>query len=304
MYIKKFNVKNIYILLRKRGIFLPKSICIKSNNSKVLSYITNELEHFSVSNTYFSCNKFKNFKNVIVHYKGKNSSLFISCLSKILSYLVLDLYENIIIKNLISYDYFYFSHLEQKEIFNLCIDSLNYEDSLDRLELVQSSFFEYLKENKSLNLNGFINFRLAKYIQYLDTIIDICVNKFVIDKEYLEFINLLKTYVLSSPSNSNTVHLIYKNNESILLDENKNIIPINNNVFNMHYLSDISFSSNDYALNNLLTLLPKQLYIHLIDKEDEFINTLESIFDKRISLCHECDICRLYKSQNNLFNRK
>lgn len=305
MYIKCFNVKNIYIILRKKGIFLPKSICIKSNNQQALSYISNELENFNVTNTYFSCNKFKNYKNVIVHYRGKNLLLFLSSLSKILSYLVLDLYENFIIKKLISYDYFYFSPSEQKEIFNLCMESLNYEDSLDRLELVQSSFFEYLKENKNLNLNGFISFRLAKYIKYLDTIVDICVNKFVIDREYLEFVNLLKTYVLSSPSNSSTIHLVYKNNESILLDEDKNIIPINNNIFNLHYLSDISFSSNDYALNNLLTLLPKKLYVHLIDKEDEFINTLENIFDKRISLCHECDICRLYKNQtSNLSNKK
>ena len=42
---------------------------------------------------------------------------------------------------------------EQKEIYNLCIDNLNYEDSLDRLQLIQSSFFEYLIENKNLNLN-------------------------------------------------------------------------------------------------------------------------------------------------------
>lgn len=304
MYIKKFTVKNIYIILRKKGLFLPKSVCIKSNNEQILSYISDELEHFNVDNTYFSCNKFKNFKNVIVHYRGKNLIAFLSSLSKILSYLVLDLYENIIIKNLISYDYFYFSPSEQKEIYDLCIDNLNYEDSLDRLSLVHSSLFEYLKENKTINLSGFINFRLAKYIEYLDTVVDICVNKFVIDREYLEFVNLLKTYVFTSPSNSNTVHLVYKNNESILLDEDKNIIPVNNNIFSMHYLSDISFSSNDYALNNLLTLLPENLYIHLIDKEDEFINTLESIFDGRVSLCHECDICRLYKKENNLFNRK
>lgn len=304
MYIKKFTVKNIYIILRRKGIFLPKSVCIKSNNNQILSYLSNELEHFYLDNTYFSCKKFKNFKNIIVHYTGKKTHLFFSSLSKVLSYLVLDLYENFIIKNLISFDYFYFSPIEQKEIYNLCIDNLNYEDSLNRLQLVQSAFFEYLNENKSLNLHGFVNFRLPKYIEYLDTIIDICVNKYVIDREYLEFVNLLKTYVLSSLSNSNTIHLVYKNNESILLDKDKNIIPINKNIFNVHYLSDISFSSNDYALNNLLTLLPKKLYIHLIDNEDEFITTLLNIFDKKVSVCHDCDICRLYKKHNNnLFNK-
>lgn len=261
---------------------MPKSICIKSNNIKVLSYISNELEHLNIDNTYFSCNKFKNFKNIIIHYKGKNLNHFYSSLSKILSYLILDLYENVIIQKLISYDYFYFTPEEQKEIFELCINNLNYEDSLVRLQMLDSSFFEYIEENKSLNLSGFINFRLSKYIKYLDTIIDMCVNKYVIDREYLEFINLLKAYVFSTPCNSNTIHLIYQNNESTLFDENKNIIPINKNIFNMHYLSDISFSSNDYALNNLLTLLPEHLYIHLISEKDEFIETLENIFDTRV----------------------
>ena len=144
MYIKNFTVKNIYIILRKKGNFLPKSFCIKSNNEHIISYLLNELEHFNVSDTYFSCNKFKNFKNVIIHYKGKSFFTFLSSLSKILSYLVLDLYENNIIKNLISYDYFYFTPIEQKKICNLCIDNLNYEDSLNRLQLIETSFFAYL----------------------------------------------------------------------------------------------------------------------------------------------------------------
>lgn len=263
---------------------MPKSICIKSNNTKVLSYISNELEHLNLDNTYFSCNKFKNFKNIIIHYKGKNLNHLYSSLSKILSYLVLDLYENVIIQKLISYDYFYFTPEEQKEIFTLCVNNLNYEDSLDRLQMLETSFFEYLEENKTLNLSGFINFRLSTYIKYLDTIIDMCVNKYVIDREYLEFINLLNAYVFSTPSSCNIIHLIYKNNESTLLDENKNIIPINNNIFSTHYLSDISFSSNDYALNKLLTLLPEHLYIHLTGEKDEFIETLEGIFGTRVSV--------------------
>ena len=63
------------------------------------------------------------------------------------------------------------------------------------------------------------------------------------------------------------------------------------------YLSDISFSSNDYMLNSLLTLLPRKIYIHLIDNcIDEFINTLNLIFEKRISICTNCNICNFYKN--------
>ena len=62
------------------------------------------------------------------------------------------------------------------------------------------------------------------------------------------------------------------------------------------YVSDISFSSNDYTLNALLTLLPKKIYIHIINgTEDEFINTLKLIFDNRVYICNDCNICNAYK---------
>ncbi len=104
----------------------------------------------------------------------------------------------------------------------------------------------------------------------------------------------------------NVVHLIYSSDKSILLDELKNIIITTDNISKAKYLSDISFSSNDYTLNSLLSLLPKKLYIHLIDNNiDEFINTLKLVFDKKVELCTDCDICTLYKNlEHNLKHSK
>ena len=179
-----------------------KSICIKTNKSQDISYILEELEHLDLDNLYFSCKKFKHYTNIIIHYKGIPISIFFYSISKILTYLVLDLYENLILEKLIDLDYFYFSPSEQDEILNICINNLNYENSLDRFQDIQNSFFDYFQENKRINLSGFINFRLFNYIKYLDSIIDICVNKFIINKEYLEFVNLLKSYISSSHSST------------------------------------------------------------------------------------------------------
>ncbi len=91
--------------------------------------------------------------------------------------------------------------------------------------------------------------------------------------------------------------MIYRNQESILLDDKKDIIEFNNDLVYQKYLSDISFSSNDLALNLLLTLLPQKLYIHVLDEEDDFINTLKLIFDSRVYICTDCDLCNLYKQK-------
>lgn len=156
-------------------------------------------------------------------------------------------------------------------------------------------------EHHSLVLNGFVNFRLKDYKEILDYNVDICVSNFLIEKEYYEFINLLHLYVNSKESSTNILHLIYVNKESILIDDNKNIVSTEDHIFDAKYLSDISFSSNDYCLNTLLNLLPERLNIHLIDNyEDEFINTLKLIFENRVHICNDCDICRVYRLTNNV----
>ena len=80
-----------------------------------------------------------------------------------------------------------------------------------------------------------------------------------------------------------SVHL--SNSETTILDRNKNVISTEESMKNVKYLSDISFSSNDLALNTLLTILPEKIEIHLLDKEDEFINTLKLIFENRVHIC-------------------
>ena len=149
-------------------------------------------------------------------------------------------------------------------------------------------------------LEGFIHFRLPDYKQTLEEIVDFAVNQFIIEKEYTEFIHLLKVYIDSKEPQTKLVHLIYTNGESILLDENKNVIVLDDYIFNAQYLSDISFSSNDFALNTLLSLLPKKIEIHLISVEDEFIQTLKLIFSNRISICTDCNICRTYRVLNHV----
>ena len=277
-----------------------KSICIKSNDSNLLNYLLNELKNIDIKDICFSENRFKNYNNIIIHYKGNNNNLFLSKISSLLSYLVIDEKEQELLERLIFENYFYFNNAERKKILSICFDIMvdNLYDIFDRKYIILfNAFYEYLCLNKSIVLSGFINFRLKDYIHILDEITNEAVNSFIIEKEYLEFISLLKLYINSQPSGCELVHIIYSSSESILLDENKNVIVTSDDVFNAKYLSDISFSSNDYTLNSLLTLVSKKIYIHLVNNYiDEFINTLQLIFENKINLFTDCNICKIYKS--------
>ncbi|MBR0426996.1 MAG: putative sporulation protein YtxC [Clostridia bacterium] len=280
-----------------------KSVCIKLTNQKTVKYLLEELDNFEIENIYFSCKKFKIYYNVIIHYKGKNLNLFLKSLAEMLSFTIIDLYEENIIKNLIKSEYFYFEPYERQKIANITSEDLyELEEAVyppkKRFKIIYQILYDYLNSNRSIILKGFITFRIKAYFETLLEQIDKSVSKFIVEKEYAEFISLLKIYVNSEKSTCKEVHLIYYNFKPILLDENKNIIKIEDDSLSSKYLSDITFSSNDYTLNTLLNLVPKKIHIHLIDENiDEFINTLKLIFEERVDFCNDCEICKIYQKR-------
>ena len=280
-----------------------RSLCIKTNDCDLLNYLLNELKYTDLDNICFSENEFKSYKNVIIHYLGNNEPLFLSKISSILSFLVIDELEEELLNRLLLQNYFYFDSVERNKILSICFDYMadDFTNLFDKkFNFLHDAFYEFLSHNKAIVLNGFINFRIKDYMAILDDVVSNSVNHFVIEKEYLEFISLLKLYINSQNYGCELVHIVFSKSESILLDENKNLILVTDDIFKAKYLSDISFSSNDYILNSLLNLLPKKIYIHLIEgyTNDEFVNTLQLVFENRVNLCTDCDICTLYKNTN------
>ena len=169
-----------------------KSICIKTNNSDLIQYLLNELNDLELEQVYFSCRKFKHYNNIII------------------------------LQN-----YFYFDNAEREQILNLCFDIMANDFSIifdKKFKSLSNSFYDFLYYNKSLVLNGFINFRIKSYLEILDDIVNEAVNNFIIEKEYLEFVSLLKLYINSQESNCKIVHIIYSNSESkLFLFQMKNL---------------------------------------------------------------------------------
>lgn len=278
-----------------------KSFCIKNNNNIILDYLLSEIQNINLEDTFVSQNSFKYYKNIIVHYKGRNERQFIFELSNILTDCIMRFYEKNIVKRIINCDFFYFDSREKSLIYNNCFEILDSKDTKDyaeRKEKIFSCLVDYISVHKFFILDGFVNFRLFEYNSLIGECVNVAVNKFIIDKEYKEFIELLRGYINSQKNRTDTIHMIYSNADPILLDENQNILVYDNQFEHPKYLSDITFSSKDYCLNALLNLLPRRVVVHLLVEEDEFVETLGLIFDKRLEICKECNICKTFTLLN------
>lgn len=274
-----------------------RSICIKTNTPQIITYISNEIAQLKCEEIQYSINTFSNYDNIILHYSGKDISLFIQTISHILSFTVIDEFEENIFIQLLNRHYCYFGKNEISTILSNCFSVL--ADDFNELfnkkfNLLQNSFSEYLLENKAIILDGFVTFRLKEYFNVLDTILTEAINIFLIEKEYTDFVSLLREYISEELPLYDIIHLVYspEDNSISLFDDNYNILPVNKDIQNIKYLSDISFSTNDLVLNTLLSNIPKKLIIHVPNGGiNEFISTLILIFNTRTSICSNCKLC-------------
>ena len=283
------------------------SLCIKTNNNTAIDYLMVNIAKINLDDIVFVKKIFSKYTNIIIHYRGNNIPEFYKELASVITNCIIDKYEDSIIYKLLLLNYFYFDEIDMNIIKNNCkllienkhSDTVSVETNIaNRTKYLWASVLRYISYNKSIFLDGFITFRTGEYINCLDEILDFAVSQFVVNREYAEFIEMLKIYISYRTPCTEIIHLIYLNEEAILLDKQKNVITLAKNNLDKCYLSDISFSTNDYALNSLLTLLPSKLIIHLISPADDFINTLQVIFGNSASICTDCEICKIYKSLN------
>lgn len=201
------------------------SICLKSTNKIHLNYIAQKFEDVTLPEIYYSQKRFKIYNNFIIHYLGINKNEFYNIFFNILSSFIIDNFENLFISRLLNFDYFYFSNIEKNHIKENTINIMNNsENANQKKHILYNTLKFYFSNNSICILDGFINFRLYDYKNFINQILEKAINDYVLKKEYIEYVDLLSEYINLQDSQSSAIHLIYTDSTKILLDDSNNII--------------------------------------------------------------------------------
>jgi len=219
-----------------------------------------------------------------------------NCLADI----IIDEWEARIIRKIIRDNFFYYNEEEKHSILTKAREILSptgreaYHQKLRR-EKVMAKITEYLELNKELILEGFINFRLKDYQNELEEIVNSAVDEFLLEKEYNEFVRLLKYFVDIQESRVDQVKIIFKKNGKFVLLDSKDK-PLTHECLEglMVDLLENDINYDDLLISALITLAPKEVEIHLEKevKEGDTIKTIRSVFGRRVSQCPGCEKCR------------
>ncbi|SKA83669.1 putative sporulation protein YtxC [Clostridium sp. USBA 49] len=242
-------------------------------------------------------------------YDSKLTKIFNFYMADILYDLVIDEFYKKEIHNFITNTYFFLKYDEIKEIKNLSLKALKNKGPItnenmvfyrNRKNSIIQKITDCIEENKEININGFIRFRMKEFINDLESIIDKVVENYMVEKEYSEFIKLLKYFVDLQESKIEKINIIIEGNENYILQDG-----FGNDIMDILFsdLSDDKFSGaisiDDMLISALITNAPKNIIIH--GKENcsnkEILDTITSVFGDRVKFCDKCNMCKNIKSK-------
>jgi putative sporulation protein YtxC len=239
-------------------------------------------------------------------------NIFNLYMANILYNVVIDEFSKKELQSFLSDTYFFLKYDEIKEIKNLSMEALKSEGAIlneymvyfrNRKNSILEKIIECVEENKEINIKGFITFRMKEFKEDLEGIIDKVVEKYMVEKEYNEFINLLKYFVEIQDSKIEKVNIIVQKDGSyIFMDgDGKDIMNL--------LLSELSeakyngaVSMDDLLISGLITNAPRRLTIHGEENciNREIIDTIKNVFGDRVSFCESCEMCQKSKTKVKL----
>ena len=216
-------------------------------------------------------------------------------IADIVTDLILNDMQKEIIERIIRDEFFYFEKEDMKhickEVLAAILGERNGENRLSGLKnswhsRIRERLIEHLDTNSEIIIEGFIRFRLKDFTKELIQGIGSIADELLIEKEYNEFIKLLRYFVEILEPKISVVHVVVEDDRRyVLLDDSYRVI--NNDILKelAKEISDKEISYDDLLISSLITIAPSKITIHDCEKikNTELLNTINKVFRGKVS---------------------
>lgn len=153
---------------------------------------------------------------------------------------------------------------------------------------------EYLEEAHELNVEGFLKFRLQDYQRALRDAITTAADDYLLEREYKDFIRLLRYFVEVQEPRIEEVHLIIGRSGGFSIVDRQGARVINQYLEDSFLLNQDGVSHEDLLLSALISIAPHIIMVHgaAYLKDKEILETIKNVFENRVLECSGCDLCR------------
>ena len=205
--------------------------------------------------------------------------------------------------NFLNDTYFFLKNDELRDVEIISMKVLKGEDvivddsgiyCMNRKNNIIDKIVNCIEENNEININGFITFRMKELREDIESIIDKVVEKYMVEKEYSEFIKLLKYFVEIQESKIDVVNIVIDSKGKYQIKDKEG------KEFLKEFLNELSSEKigenniEDLIISGLITNSPKQIIIHGAKycNNKEVLDTINNVFTDRVDICDECKLCK------------
>ncbi len=242
-----------------------------------------------------------------IDFNEKLKGRFNLYISNILYNIAIEEFSRDEIQQLLLENYFFLRYDEMKDVSQRVVKILRNEEKITDEDMVycmnkKNDIITKIKlcidENDEINIQGFIRFRMKELKEELEDIVNRVVEKYMAEKEYNEFIKLLKYFVDVQESKIETINIIIRpNGDYGIQDKDGNDImsEIFNNLTDTKYSDSVSVE--DLIISGLITYCPENIIIHGKENCDnkEILDTIQKVFEERVDFCTNCEACNKIK---------
>ncbi len=159
---------------------------------------------------------------------------------------------------------------------------------------------DYLDTASCLVLGGFVRFRLKGFVEELREAADAAVDDYMIEREYNEFIRLLKYFVDIQEPKLDEVHVVVRPGGLFrLLDSDGKVV-------DNDYLEGLTpefvetdVDYEDLLMSALISVSPRRIVLHL-GRGEGVADTVRRVFEGRVSVCPGCRLCEAHHAKAHL----
>ncbi|URZ16943.1 putative sporulation protein YtxC [Clostridium felsineum] len=207
------------------------------------------------------------------------------------------------LNDILEESYFFLDIDEMSEIREVCVGEILKDNNINDEEIfyinkknkILEKINECLEEYDEVNITGFVRFRMKFIEANLKIIIDKVIERYMIEKEYDEFVKLLKYFVDMQESKIEIVNIyVLETGEYKLTDvKGEDITDKVMNEFS-GAKSKKGINEDDILISGLITACPQKIIIYDADKfqNKEILNTIENVFENKVIFCSEITMGR------------
>ena len=173
--------------------------------------------------------------------------------------------------------YYFFPNNEINEVYNIILK--HKDEDKDLKNIINLKLLPCLKNKNFLNLEGFIRFQLREIDFELEDIIDRAIEIFSSEKEYKEFIRLLRYFVSIQEKKIDILKVHCSGENYTLFDKNDN--DITEEIYEKIDYDEIkNVNLEDSLISILIYLNPKKIFLRKDDFKEGYLETCFEVFGK------------------------